>query len=149
MQKTSLLLVGCIVLFLSALTVLAQREPVPMRPDAGEKPVVAIEKNEKGVAKKRIREGMTFQGIRGFFRQTGSRTTLYTVDENDRFVCLENLNLERILKAIEEKPERSVWKIDGTYTEFRGENFVLITRAVISPEDFSSTVKPVELKPTQ
>lgn len=128
---------------------LAQREPVPTQPGNMEKPIVdpnsvggsADGKEGKDVVKKRIREGTALIDKRVFFRQTGSRTTLYTLDENERYVCLENLNLQRILQAIEEKPERSVWRIDATFTEFRNENYVLITRAVIAPDDFSP-VKP-------
>jgi hypothetical protein len=42
------------------------------------------------------------------------------------------LTLERILTAIQEKPERQFWKIEGVFTEFRGENFVFIRRAVVA-----------------
>ncbi|MDR2643923.1 MAG: hypothetical protein LBC74_14170, partial [Planctomycetaceae bacterium] len=36
--------------------------------------------------------------------------------------------------AIDEKPARTNWKIDGEFTEFRGENYILIRRAVIVQE---------------
>ncbi|MDR1963678.1 MAG: hypothetical protein LBQ50_07860 [Planctomycetaceae bacterium] len=110
--------------------IFAQREPIPGDPNAVEKPVIS-EPEQKKVTKKRYREGTMFQGKKAFFRQTGNRTTLYMVDDDERFVCLENLNLERILTAIEEKPSRTTWKIDGDFTEFRGENYILIRRAVI------------------
>jgi hypothetical protein len=67
------------------------------------------------------------------FRQTGDRTVLYTVEGNQRYTCLENLALDRILTATQERPDRRYWRIDGEFTEFRGENFVLIRRAVIAP----------------
>ena len=115
--------------FVFVLSLFAQRETVPDNPLGQVKPVVSdVEPNGK---KKRIREGTTFQGVKVTFRATGNRTTMFPTDSNDeRFVCLENLQLERILKTTEEKPQRTVWKIDGTYTEFRGENYVLIQRAV-------------------
>ncbi|MDR0336317.1 MAG: hypothetical protein LBI18_04430 [Planctomycetaceae bacterium] len=103
-----------------------------------EKPINSNEPIQQ--TKKRIREGTTFQNKRVFFRQTGSRTTMYTLDGNNRYVCLENLNLERILKSIAERPERGTWKIDGTFTEFNGENFVLISRAVVSLTDYSTKI---------
>ncbi|MDR0608999.1 MAG: hypothetical protein LBG58_02720 [Planctomycetaceae bacterium] len=103
---------------------------MPNDPNAVEKPIVT-EQEQKKVMKKRNREGTTIQGKKVFFRQTGNRTTMYTESDNERFVCLENLNLERILKAIDEKPSRTNWKIDGEFTEFRGENYILIRRAVI------------------
>jgi hypothetical protein len=129
------------VVFLCSVAVLAQRSPAPPAPGLAEKPVVADNTN-KPSEKKRTREGTTFQGKRVFFRQTGNRTTLYTIDSNERFVCLENLNLERILKSIEENPDQGTWKIDGVFTEFRGENYVLIQRSVISPTDFSNNETP-------
>ncbi|MDR1483868.1 MAG: hypothetical protein LBT09_03495 [Planctomycetaceae bacterium] len=117
--------------------VMGQRPPAPPNPDLEEKPVNTGETN-KPTTKKRIREGVTFQNKRVFFRKTGNRTTVYTVEGNDRYVCLENLNLERILKAIAERPEQGTWKIDGVFTEFNSENFVLISRAVVSPTDYSN-----------
>jgi hypothetical protein len=113
--------------------VFSQREPVPNDPNTVEKPIIT-ETEQKKVVKKRNREGTIFQSKRVFFRQTGNRTTMYTENDNERFVCLENLNLERILKAIDEKPSRTTWKIDGEFTEFRGENYVLIRRAIIVQE---------------
>ncbi|MDR0871433.1 MAG: hypothetical protein LBN39_11640 [Planctomycetaceae bacterium] len=117
------------ILFLGGGSVLAQRETVPGDPKEQEKPVVV--NVEKNVKKKRLREGTVFQGSKVTFRATGNRTTMFPVDNaEERFVVLENLNLERILRTIEDKPQRSVWKIDGIYTEFRGENYILIQRAV-------------------
>ncbi len=145
MQKLLLLF---LVLLLVTQFVQAQRELMPAQPNSVERPVVSDPTNPDGspagkaAVKKRIREGAALIEKRVFFRETGNRTTLYTVDENDRFVCLENLNLQRILQAIEEKPERSIWKIDGTFTEFKGENFVLITRAVVSPDDYTPPLTP-------
>ncbi|MDR2116475.1 MAG: hypothetical protein LBP87_08840 [Planctomycetaceae bacterium] len=114
--------------------VFAQREPIHNDPNAVEKPIID-EPEQKKVTKKRNREGTVFQGKKVFFRQTGNRTTLYTVDDNERFVCLENLNLERILRVIDEKSLQTTWKIDGEFTEFRGENYILIRRAVIVQEN--------------
>ncbi|MDR0336736.1 MAG: hypothetical protein LBI18_06560 [Planctomycetaceae bacterium] len=122
--------------------IFAQREPIPNDPNAINKPV-AEESEQKKVMKKRNREGTLFQGEKVFFRQTGNRTTLYTTEDNERFVCLENLNLERILKAIEQQPSRAIWKVDGEFTEFRGENYVLIRRAVMIPDGTLLPSSPV------
>ncbi len=115
-----------------AVTVFAQREPLSTDPKAEEKPVVA-DPATVAVKKKKIRENTPFQDKRGYFRATGQRTTFYTLDGAERYVCLENLNLERILKTIRENPSRSVWKIDGKFTEFNEENYMLIERAVVAP----------------
>jgi hypothetical protein len=132
-QKSSVMVLIAVFL-LGNTVVFAQREPVTNDPNSVEKPVIE-DSEQKKMVKKRNREGTVFQGKKVFFRQTGNRTTLYTVDDKERFVCLENLNLERILKAIEEKPTRTTWKIDGEFTEFRGENYILIRRAVIFQEN--------------
>jgi hypothetical protein len=119
-----------LVMFLGGIAIFAQREAPPPQPGGEEKPIVT-EPTKPGLSQKRIREGTAFKGKRVFFRQAGTRTVLYT-DENQRFTCLENLTLERVLKAIDETPAHKFWKIDGEFTEFRGENFVLIQRAVVA-----------------
>lgn len=111
---------------------LAQREPISTTPDAPQQPIV-LPDGGKQDRPKRIREGTLFQNKRGFFRTVGGRTMLYSLDESEDYICLENLHLERILNAIAERPGRNVWSIDGEYTEFRGENYVLIRRAILSP----------------
>ncbi|MDR1479214.1 MAG: hypothetical protein LBJ00_09755 [Planctomycetaceae bacterium] len=120
--------------------VMGQRPPAPPSPDMEEKPVTTGEAN-KPTTKKRIREGATFKNRRVFFRKTGNRTTAYSVDGNNRYVCLENLNLERILKSISERPDRGTWEIDGVFTEFNGENFILINRGVVSLTNYNNTLK--------
>jgi hypothetical protein len=84
------------------------------------------------LAKKRIREGTIIEGAQGYFRVTGSRVTLFTSDESRRFVCLENLNLERVLQVIRDNPTQLEWSVDGELTEYQGENFLLIHRVLLS-----------------
>ena len=107
-----------------------QRIEPPSQPDQSIRPLAPPPKQT--LRRQRIREGTAFKNMHVFFQQTGDRIVLYTVDDNQRFTCLENLALERILTALEAKPERRYWKIEGEFTEFRGENFVKIRRAVIA-----------------
>ena len=117
---------------LGSFAVWAQRSDPP-QPNQGFRPIAPSQTGQTSGAQ-RIREGTTLRNTLVFFRQTGDRTVLYTVENDQRFTCLENLALERILTAIREKPERQFWKInDGEFTEFRGENFVIIRHAVIAP----------------
>jgi len=118
-------------LLLGGLVALAQRAEVVLPPDQ-ESQSIAIPPTKQMPRAKRLREGTAFKDQHVFFRQTGDRTVLYTVENSQRFTCLENLALERILTTVQEKPERQFWKIDGEFTEFRGENFVLIRRAVVA-----------------
>ena len=129
------LLCGFIVI--GGVYVWAQR-PDPQQPNQGVRPIAP---SQTGLASgsQRIREGTPLRNVHVFFR-TGDRTALYTVEGNQRFTCLENLALERILKAMEENPERRrYWRINGEYTEFRGENFVLIHHAVVALAPVSAT----------
>jgi hypothetical protein len=135
------LFISIVFLLSGCLFVLAQRAEVPQQPGQESKPIAAVP-TKQSVQTKRIREGTAFKDKRVFFRQTGDRTALYTVEENQRFTCLENLTLERILTAIQEKPDHQFWKIEGEFTEFRGENYVLIRRAVVSREPITPPALP-------
>lgn len=130
-----LVILGCWVVF-------AQRPEPPSQPNQDFKPISAPPTMPAPRAK-RIREGTAFKDMFVYFRQTGDRTVLYTVGDNQRFTCLENLALDRILTTMREKPKHEYWKIvEGQFTEFRGENFVLIHRAVVAlpPESATPTV---------
>lgn len=80
-----------------------------------------------------IREGTTFQGQIVLFREMGQRLSMFTLPENRRCTCLENLALERIVKMIRRTNGSVYWKVDGEYTEYSGENYVRIRRAVLAP----------------
>ena len=123
--------------------VFAQRPPeTPIQPDQDFKSITAPQ-TSRTLRANRIREGTAFKDMRVFFLQTGDRTVLYTVGENQRFACLENLALERVLTSMQEKPEqRRYWKIEGVFTEFKGDNFVLIRRAVVDLSPTASSPTP-------
>ena len=115
----------------SGFVVVAQRAEVPL-PPGQESKSIAIPPTKQTPRAKRLREGTAFKDKHVFFLQAGERTILYTVGDNQRFTCLENLALERIWTTMQAKPEWQFWKIEGEFTEFRGENFVLIHRAVVA-----------------
>ena len=108
-----------------------QRPEPPMQQNQEMRPIAPPPARQTPRAQ-RHREGTKFKDMHVFFRSTGDRTVLYTVGENQRFTCHENLELERILTVLQAKPEREFWKIEGEFTEFCGENFVLIRRAVVA-----------------
>lgn len=83
----------------------------------------------------RVREGTRWQNERGIFTLVGDRVT-FTNQQKQNFVVLENLNLERIVRTIEENrtvtdADTLEWNIDATVTEFRGQNFILVSRSVL------------------
>ena len=57
--------------------------------------------------------------------------TFFSSDGQGRFVGLENLNLERIARAITDSLSRQEWVVSGTVTEYQGVNFLWIKRAVL------------------
>ena len=110
--------------------VLGQRETLKPGEQVPERIVPPSQEVKEGVAKKKQREGTAFQGQNVIFRQIGNRTSALFQPGNERYTCLENLCLERVNKIVRETPEQTYWKIDGEFTEFQGENFLLIRRAV-------------------
>lgn len=84
--------------------------------------------------KMRHREGTRLKDKHVQFRITGNRITMYLEGENaERYVCLENVNLERIMKVIRENPLQQVWSVDGVITEFQGENYFLVQKSILAP----------------
>ena len=121
----------CVFALFGSFLVQGQRPEIPVPPNQGIRTIAAPQAWQAPRAQ-RIREGTAFRDMVVFFRQTGDRTVLHTVDGNHRFVCLENLTLERILTAMQENPEREFWRIEAEFFEFRGENFVLVRQAHVA-----------------
>jgi len=80
----------------------------------------------------RAREGTEIVDQLGHFQSTGDRVVFSTADGKRRYVGLENLNLERIARAIADSPQTLQWGVTGTITEYRGTNFLLIHRATLT-----------------
>lgn len=143
MRPFALTVFVTLLLGMSVLIVLAQN-PTPTSPNMStdrdaNRPGLRIPSSnvssriEKATeAKKRIREGTVFKKKRAIFRVSGSRVSLFSEDETERFLCIENLNLERIVRFTQENPTQQVWSVDGFYTEYFGENHVFIQRAVLA-----------------
>jgi hypothetical protein len=87
--------------------------------------------NPSGKKKGLVREGTRVVEQLGYFQATGDRTTFHSADGETRILGLENLILERISRITEETPGKVEWTVSGTITEFRGNNFLLVTRAVL------------------
>jgi len=107
-------------------------------PISGSNPEMAsnndgLGKKSTAKAEKRqlLREGTGVQSQHVVFRVTGNRVVLTTTG-SERFFCLENLNLQRIVEVIRNNPTLTDWNVDYTVTEYQGENYVLIQRAVLT-----------------
>ena len=82
----------------------------------------------------RLREGTELADLAGSFRITGDRVTFYAANDIRRFVCLENLNLERIVRALTETSDQARWNVSGKVTEYQGANYLLIERATLNSD---------------
>lgn len=81
----------------------------------------------------RIREGTELKDAAGTFRLTGDRATFLLADGSARFGGLENLTLERVAAAIAADPTPLEWVVSGVVTEYKGNNYLLVTRAILKP----------------
>jgi len=79
----------------------------------------------------RFREGNELVDQVGHFESAGERLVFVAEPGGERLVALENLNLERVARAVAGYPGQLDWLIAGTVTEYRGTCFLLIERAVV------------------
>jgi hypothetical protein len=79
----------------------------------------------------RLREGSKITDVLGRMEVTGDRTTFTPAESSEAYRLLENLSLERINQVINDSRDKPLWEVSGVITEFRGSNYLLVTRAVI------------------
>jgi hypothetical protein len=101
-----------------------------MASPAGKQPTESVPPTaDQDQPKNRLREGTELADLAGSFHVTGDRVTFSAANNVGRFVCLENLNLERIVRAVTDNPDQSLWNVSGKVTEYQGANYLLIERA--------------------
>jgi hypothetical protein len=136
------------VLSLAALTSLAtaqNREPsgsaanVPLTaPAAGFSP----SSQQLGAANKpveRLREGTRLTDVVGTFQSLGNDNVSFSPSgSKDSYRVLENLMLQRISQVLDENRALRQWVASGLITEYRGSNYLLVTKAVIKVEEGDS-----------
>ena len=98
--------------------------------DAALPPRAAINPAKPAAKSLRIREGSPLLDVRGHFELTADGAAFFA-DDGVRLVALPNLALERIVATTREHPDRLQWIVSGNITEFRGANYLLITRGVL------------------
>jgi len=99
---------------------------------SAEAPATGASAVKKKEAPRQLREGTKIDTI-GFFKISGDRATFYVADEPMRLMSLENLALDRVMGVIGNAPARKMiyWHVRGTVTEYHGNNFLLVERAVM------------------
>jgi hypothetical protein len=73
----------------------------------------------------------------GQFSVSGDRVIFIAAESQIRFIGLENLVLQDVAEKIAANPAQQFWTVSGTITEYRGANYLFLTRA---------EPKPIELK---
>ena len=86
-----------------------------------------------------VREGTRIVDQPGYFRISGDRIVFFSTQHNTRYVVLENLNLERIAGVMADQSDRRRWKVNGTLSEYRGDNYLLVEKVVL--ESWGDTVR--------
>jgi hypothetical protein len=90
----------------------------------------------------KLREGTRLSDELGSFSRVGERVSFAPGGNREALRCLENLQLERVARAIEESQGQRQWVVSGTITEFRGANYLLITKAVIRLQEGETASGP-------
>jgi len=80
----------------------------------------------------RLREGQVLTDVQGTFDTAGNRVQFRPADGSASLRVLENLALERVTRILDETRPDRLWLLSGTVTEYRGENYLLITRVVLT-----------------
>lgn len=106
------------------------------------------DESAQGAQSERLREGTKIVNQLGHFKITGDRAMFYTEDGKRQFGGLENLNLERIFRALSENRDQLVWSISGTITEYRGSNFLQIDRAELKTKNIRRPSSQPTVQPT-
>jgi hypothetical protein len=110
---------------------LVQGADEPAKPAAAPRSAAPAEKAEG--SRQRVREGSRLLEQQGSFVPAGDRYLFVAADQS-RFMVLENLALQRIALALSEPQTAPTWTVTGIVTEFRGANYLLVTRAVMSSD---------------
>jgi hypothetical protein len=77
----------------------------------------------------RLREGESVD-LAGRIELSGDRAIFYPQDSRVNLRVLENLALERIAEVLSESRGDRQWVITGVITEYRGANYILVTKAI-------------------
>jgi hypothetical protein len=72
------------------------------------------------------REGTALLDEPGRFTLSGNRVA-FVASDGSTYIGLENLNLQRVAKAVAASPEAIEWFVTGTLTEYQGSNYLLVT----------------------
>ena len=105
--------------------------PAPTRSDRG--------RDEERLGE-RLREGTRLNDVAGSFQFSGDRVAFHPDGKGESYRVLENLALERISRVLGQARGTPNWTVSGMVTEYRGSNYLLVTKAVVKTGE--STASP-------
>lgn len=84
----------------------------------------------------RLREGTRLSEVAGsFVAVSGESITFSPAGSKDSYRVLENLNLQRVALQLDANRGQRQWVVSGLITEFRGANYLLVTKAVVQLQE--------------
>lgn len=93
----------------------------------GDRPSLVAMNQDKGI----LREGTVVSESKGRFQVVKDRVVFTDESLGKSFTCLENLTLQRIQSYLgDDEGRRQRWMVTGKITEFGGENFLWLDRAI-------------------
>lgn len=96
----------------------------------------SAEKSANGgdIKPSKLREGSKLIDQIGEFQRSGDQFSFFAKENYGGLRVLENLALERIARVLDDNPSMRLWSVTGVVTEYRNENYLLITRAVVKAQ---------------
>ena len=80
----------------------------------------------------RLREGTRLTDVSGSFQTAGDRISFHPDGgKGESYRVLENLALERVDRFLGQARGTPTWTVSGVITEFRGTNYLLVTKAMV------------------
>jgi hypothetical protein len=84
----------------------------------------------------RLREGTRLVDVVGTFQPVGADGITFSPQgSKESYRVLENLALERIARALDESRGVRLWVVSGLITEYRGSNYLLVSKAVMQADE--------------
>jgi len=98
-------------------------------------PPAASPANGQSKPNERLRENTRLVDVAGTFQAIGGDSVAFQpAGGKDSLRVLENLALERISRSLEDN-RGSKWTVSGLVTEYRGSNYLLVTKAVTQQQE--------------
>jgi hypothetical protein len=94
-------------------------------------------------ASERLREGTKLTDVVGTFQSIGGESITFTPGASggnkESFRVLENLALQRVSQVLDENKGARQWTVSADVTEYKGNNYLLLRKIVVHPQDGDST----------